>query len=194
VYFASPETYAYDSQPFFFDASVRVTGKNLPATLAFIDAAWRELVPDQPIAREFLVARFDALYRDEERQAGVFGAFALLAIVVACLGLVGLASFTTQQRTKEIGIRKAMGGSVGDLLVLLTGEFSRLVLLANLAAWPLAYFVMSDWLSSYAYRIDLTPRPFLASGAAALVVSWLAVAAIATRAATAKPIHALRYE
>jgi putative ABC transport system permease protein len=87
-----------------------------------------------------------------------------------------------------------MGGSVGDVLALLTGEFSKLVLLANLAAWPLAYFVMSDWLSSYAYRIDLTPLPFLASGAVTLAIAWLTVAAIATRAASAKPIQALRYE
>jgi putative ABC transport system permease protein len=194
VYFASAETYAYDSQPFFRDASVRVTGRDLPATLDFMDSAWRELVPDQPVVRQFLDARFDALYRSEERQAAVFGVFALLAIAVACLGLVGLASFTTQQRTKEIGIRKAMGGSVGDVLALLTGEFSKLVLLANVVAWPLAYFVMSDWLSSYAYRIDLTPLPFLASGAATLAVAWLTVAAIATRAASAKPIQALRYE
>lgn len=194
VYFVSPEVYAYGSTPSFFDASLRLTGNDVAATLDFIDAAWRELVPDQPIAREALDARFEALYRNEERQAGVFGAFALLAILVACLGLVGLASFTTQQRTKEIGIRKILGGSVVDVLALLTAQFSKLVLMANLIAWPVAYWLMRDWLSSFAYRVDMSPLVFIGSALTALGLAWLTVAVIAARAAAAKPIKALRYE
>jgi putative ABC transport system permease protein len=194
VYFISPEVTTYDSAPFFFDASLRLTGNDLPATLEFIDAAWREIMPDQPLTREFLDARFDALSRNEERQAGVFAAFSVLAIFVASLGLIGLASFTTQQRTKEIGIRKALGGSVVDVLALLTGQFSKLVLMANLIAWPAAYFLMDDWLSTFAYRIDMSPLVFLGSSMFALAIAWITVAAIAARAAGAKPIHALRYE
>jgi putative ABC transport system permease protein len=194
VYFAAADTWAASSTPYFTDASVRVTGRNLEQTLAFLDDAWAQFVPDQPIAREFLDARFDALYRSEERQAAVFGALSLLAILVACLGLIGLASFTTEQRTKEIGIRKAMGGSVWDVLRLFTGQFSKLVLAANLIAWPVAYFLMTDWLSGFAYRIDLSPLTFLGAAFLALALAWLSVTAIAIRAAGAKPIHALRYE
>jgi putative ABC transport system permease protein len=173
---------------------VRVTGERLPETLAFIDAAWRELVPDQPLNRQFLDATFDALYSTEQRETTVFAAFSLVAIVIACLGLVGLASFTTQQRTKEIGIRKVMGGSVWDVLRLLTGQFSRLVLIANAIAWPVAYFLMRDWLSSFVYRIDMSPLVFLGSALVAFALAWLTVVGVAARAAGAKPIHALRYE
>ena len=194
VYFAAADTWAASSIPYFTEASVRVTGRNLEQTLAFIDDAWAQFVPDQPIAREFLDARFDALYRNEERQAAVLGAFSLLAILVACLGLIGLASFTTEQRTKEIGIRKAMGGSVWDVLKLFTGQFSKLVLAANLIAWPAAYFLMNDWLSGFAYRIDLSPLTFLGAAFLALALAWLTVAAIAARAASAKPVESLRYE
>ncbi len=133
-------------------------------------------------------------YRNEEREAAVLGAFSLLAILVACLGLIGLASFTTEQRTKEIGIRKAMGGSVWDVLKLFTGQFSKLVLAANLIAWPAAYFLMNDWLSGFAYRIDLSPLTFLGAAFLALALAWLTVAAIAARAASAKPVESLRYE
>jgi putative ABC transport system permease protein len=124
----------------------------------------------------------------------MFGAFALLAVFVACLGLFGLASFTTARRTKEIGIRKAIGGSVWDVVRLLTADFSKLVLLANLVAWPIAYFSMQRWLAGFVYRIDLSPLIFLASALVAFGVAWLTVASISLRAASAKPMLALRSE
>ncbi len=123
-------------------ASLRVSGRNLAAALEHIDAKWAEILPEQPISRHFLDEDFEALYRGEERQGQMFTLFAALAISVACLGLLGLASFTTERRTKEIGIRKAIGGSVLDIVVLLSGELSKLVLLANLLAWPAAYLLM----------------------------------------------------
>jgi putative ABC transport system permease protein len=118
----------------------------------------------------------------------------LLATFVACLGLLGLASFTTEQRTKEIDVRKVMGGSVYDIVRLFTGEFGRLVIVANVIAWPVAYFTMRRWLDGFAYRIDLSVLFFVGGAVVALAVAVATVAAIAARAAATSPIHALRYE
>ena len=178
----------------FQQASLKLTGADLAETLAFIEAKWAEVVPGQPMQRRFLEEDFDALYRGEERQFVLLTVFSLLAISIACLGLFGLASYATERRTKEIGVRKAVGGSVLDIVRLLTAEFSKPVLLANLAAWPIAYFAMQRWLSSFAYRIDMSPWVYAGSALMALVVAWLAVGVVATRAARAKPIRALRYE
>jgi putative ABC transport system permease protein len=175
-------------------ASLRVTGRNLPETLAFIDAKWTQFLPDQPISRRFLDEDFEALYQTEARQAQMFTLFSALAIAIASMGLFGLVAFTTERRTKEIGIRKTIGGSVTDIVILLSGEFGRLVLVANVVAWPVAYFFMQRWLSSFAYRIDMSPWTFVASAAAAFAIACLTVGSVAARAATTKPINALRYE
>jgi putative ABC transport system permease protein len=176
------------------EASIRVTGNNLQDTLAHIDATWNRFLPDQAITRRFLDQDFQALYEGEERQGQMFLYFSALAILIACLGLVGLASFATEQRTKEIGVRKVMGGTVLDIVRLFTGEFSKLVLLANLIAWPAAYFLMQRWLDNFAYRIDMSFAVFAGSALIALVVALLTVGAIAARAARANPIRSLRYE
>ena len=144
--------------------------------------------------RSFLDDTFAALYRNEERQAQIFGAFALLAIFVACLGLFGLAAFTTERRTKEIGIRKTLGGSVWDVVALLTADFSKLVLLANVVAWPIALVLMQRWLADFAYRIVLSPTIFIASALVAFLVAWVTVASIGLRAASVKPMYSLRHE
>jgi len=124
----------------------------------------------------------------------MFTFFSVLAIFIACLGLLGLAWFSTERRTKEIGIRKVMGGTVPDVVLLFTSEFTKLVLLANLIAWPVAYLLMQRWLAGFAYRIDISPLVFVGGGLIALVIACLTVSAIAAKAATAKPINALRYE
>jgi putative ABC transport system permease protein len=176
------------------NASIKVTGRDLAGTLAFIDATWAKFNPDQPLNRHFVDADFAAQYQAETREAQMLAMFSLLAIFVACLGLVGLASFTTERRTKEIGIRKVLGSSVLDVVVLLGSEFGKLVLAANLVAWPVAYFLMQRWLSGFAYRIDMPLWVYLASALAAFAIAWLTVGVIAARAASAKPLHALRYE
>jgi putative ABC transport system permease protein len=174
--------------------SVRVDGSDLRRTLAGIDAAWSNALPNEPIVRHFLDDDFDAQYRSEQRQMQLFTAFAALAIFVACLGLLGLACYSTERRTKEIGIRKALGGTVWDVVRLFTTEFSKLVLLANLVSWPLAYLAMQRWLAGFAYRIDLGPIVFAGSALIALAVALLTVGAVAARAASAKPLNSLRYE
>jgi putative ABC transport system permease protein len=176
--------------------SVKLAAGNHESAIEHFEAAWLKFYPEEPSQWQFLDDRFDALYRSEARQAQMFGVFAVLAVLVATLGLFGLASFTTERRTKEIGIRKVMGARVTDILLLLTGDFTRLVLLANVIAWPLAYFGMQQWLSRFAYQAPLSTWwwLFLAAGLLALVVAWVTIAAQATRAATRRPVLALRYE
>ncbi len=176
------------------EASIRVTGVDLEQTLAGIDAAWRSLGPDVPVLRRFLDEDFEALYRGEHRQAQLLTTFSLLAVAIACLGLYGLASFSTTRRTKEIGIRKTLGASVTDIVRLFAAEFGALVLVANLIAWPIAYVAMQRWLSGFAYRIELGAFVFVASGLLALAIATLTVTAVASRAARAKPVTSLRYE
>jgi putative ABC transport system permease protein len=175
-------------------ASIRVAGADLERTLAGIDAVWSELGPDAPVTRRFLDDDFDALYRTERRQGQLLILFSSLAVAIACLGLYGLTSFSTTRRMKEIGIRKTLGASVPEIVKLFATEFGALVLIANVIAWPVAYFTMQRWLSGFAYRIELGPFVFVASAALALVVAMLTVALVATGAARAKPVATLRYE
>ena len=176
--------------------SVKLAPGDHRDAIAHFESVWNRLVPGEPVFWEFLDDRFDALYRSEERQAQMFGVFSAFAIFVATLGLFGLASFTTERRTKEIGIRKVMGATVPDIVLLLTSDFTKLVLLANLIAWPLAYLLMRDWLTRFAYQAPFGEWAwtFIASAGAALVIAWLTIALQAGRAARARPVLALRYE
>ena len=163
-------------------------------TLAAIDAAWDALGTGHPIMRRFYDEHVQDRYTDIIRQTRAFEAFSAAAIIIAGLGLFGLASFTAEQRTKEIGIRKAMGGSTLEILGLLLWQFTKPVLWANLIAWPVAYFGMRYWLQGFAYHIDLSPWMFLAASALALVIAVLTVVGHALLVARAQPVTALRYE
>ena len=174
--------------------SIRFRPDNLSKTLAFLEKKWKEFAPDQPFEYFFLDNSFDKLYRSEQRAGQLFTSFSIIAGFIACLGLFGLAAFSTELRTKEVGIRKILGASVPNIIVLLTKGFTKWVLLANLISWPVAYYVMDRWLHNFAYRthIELWIFPvaaLLAFGIAVLTVSFLAV-----RAALANPVEALRYE
>ena len=176
--------------------SIKIAAGDPGAAIEYFEAVWGRVLPGEPAQWEFLDARFDALYRSEGRQAQMFGMFAAFAIFVATLGLFGLASFTTERRTKEIGIRKVMGATVKDIVLLLTSDFTKLVLLANLLAWPIAYYFMQDWLNRFVYRAPFSEWAwlFLASEIAALAAAWLTIALQAGRAASSRPVLALRYE
>jgi putative ABC transport system permease protein len=191
VYLIAPEGMPFETLR---AASIKVSGRNLAATLDYIDKAWAQFNPDQTVRRRFLDDDFEALYGAERREAQMLSLFAALAIGIACLGLFGLASFTTERRTKEIGIRKTIGGGVADIVLMFCAEFGRLVLAANLVAWPVAYIAMQRWLSTFAYRGDLSPWIFVASALAALAIACVTVGAVAARAASTKPARALRYE
>ncbi len=174
--------------------SVRVHGPGIRDTLDFIDRTWRSFAPTVPVHRYFLSEAFDNLFKEDERQARMFSLFVGIAIFIACLGLFGLAAFTAQRRTKEIGVRKVFGACQTDIVRLLLWQFSVPVLIANLIAWPVAYYYLHHWLESYAFRMELSPVYFVLAGAAALVIAWSTVIAHALRVARANPIHALRYE
>ena len=176
--------------------SIKVAAGDHSDAIAHIEAVWKRILPAEPVFWEFLDDRFDALYRSEDRQAKMFALFSAFAIFVATLGLFGLASFTTERRTKEIGIRKVMGASVKDIVLLLTSDFTKLVLLANVIAWPTAYYFMTDWLNRFVYKAPFAEWAwlFVASAIVALAVAWLTIALQASRAATSRPVLALRYE
>lgn len=174
--------------------SIRARNASLPDTLAFIDQTWHAFAPSLVIRRYFLSDDFEKQFQAVEKQGTMFALFVGIAIFIACLGLFGLASFAAERRTREIGLRKVFGARSRDIVWLLLWQFSIPVLIANLIAWPLAYYYLRSWLDSYAYRIGLSPAYFLIAGAAALVIAWITVFAHASRVARANPIHALRYE
>ena len=173
---------------------VRLDGLRLPETLPAIDRVWRRTGHDRPIQRIFESQGMQALYRDVYTQEVAIAVCAGLAIVIACLGLFALAAFTTERRTKEIGVRKAMGASTFDVMRLLLWQFTKPVLWANLVAWPLAFWAMDHWLRGFAYRVDLPPWLFAFAAAVAVLIAWLTVSTHAWLVARAKPATALRYE
>jgi putative ABC transport system permease protein len=174
--------------------SVRIRPGVIPQTLAFLKDKWQELVPNQLFQYSFLDEDFDRLYKAEMRLEKIFGIVTSLAVFIACLGLFGLAAFTAEQRTKEIGVRKVLGASVTGIFILLSKEFTRWVLVANVIAWPLAYYAMSRWLQNFAYRTSIELWIFLLAAAVAFVVALLTVSYQAVRAALANPVESLRYE
>ena len=174
--------------------SVRIHGARISETLSFIDQTWRTFAPGSAVQRYFLSDAFDNLLKSDETQGVVFALFVGIAILISCLGLFGLAAFTAERRTKEIGIRKVFGARTRDVIRLLLWQFSLPVLIANAIAWPIAYYYLHHWLESYAYRISLSPLYFLTAGAVALLIAWVTIFAHALRIARASPIIALRYE
>jgi putative ABC transport system permease protein len=173
---------------------IRVSPGDVPGQIESIRKAWNVVNPRYPFDVRFLNDRIDEMYRTEERAGGLLRTFAVLAILIACLGLFGLASYTAEQRTREIGIRKVLGASVPRITVMLCREFFILVFLANLLAWPAAYWAMSNWLKGYAYRTTLDPVLFVLALALALAIAVLTVSFQALRAAVASPSESLKYE
>lgn len=174
--------------------SVKVNSINLPDTIKFIQTTAKQISPDYPFAYSFLDQGIGNLYQTEQRLGKIFSYFAFLAIFISCLGIFGLAAFTAEQRTKEIGIRKILGCSVPGIMLLLTRAFSRWVLLANLIAWPIAYYIMLKWLQNFAYRTGFSPLIFLLAGSISLVIAALPIGYQALKAAAADPVDSLRYE
>jgi putative ABC transport system permease protein len=173
--------------------AIRISGNNIPATLAFITETMDDFT-DFPVESAFLDDVFDDLYKSERRLGQTFGYFTLLAVLIASLGLFGLAAYATERRSKEIGIRKVLGASVADLVTLLSREFVLLVAAAFVVAVPVAYFTMRRWLDGFAYRMDLGVDVFLIAGVLAMTVAIVTVIYQAIRTAIADPVDSLRYE
>lgn len=174
--------------------AVRIEPVDMRSTLNFVQKTWQQFVPGAPLQYAFLDEEFDSLYRADRITSRLFLIFSSLAILIACLGLLGLAAFTAERRTKEIGIRKVLGASIAAIVALLSKDFLRLVVVANLVAWPLAWYAMNRWLQDFAYRTQLTWWIFAGAGGLALVIALLTVGAQAIRAALANPVESLRYE
>jgi putative ABC transport system permease protein len=172
---------------------VRYDGKSQDA-IAALEKLWKQQAANEPFDYKFLDENFDELFRAEQRMSEVFSVFSGLAIFIACLGLFALAAFTAEQRTKEIGIRKALGASSPSLVILLSKEFTRLVIIAFIPAAAVGWWVIQNWLNSFEYRVDINPLIFVGSGLAAILIAWLTVGYQAVKAAKSDPVKSLRYE
>ena len=188
-----PAIIGYNSVTNFF-AFVRIRPGNIPETIAMLRENWERIVPGYTFDYSFLDEDFDKLYKSDDVLGKLLGGFSLLTIFIACLGLFGLASFMAERRTKEIGVRKVLGASVGGIILLLSKEFTRLVLLAFLLSLPAAYFAMNAWLDGFAYRIAVPMSVFVLAGVLSLIIAWLTVSYQAAKAALTDPAVALKYE
>lgn len=189
-----PTAYYIDPQTSFV-LVLKLDGKSIPETMRAIDAQWKKTTHGRPmVGGQFLDRMMNETYGDILRQTTLLATFSVIAIIVASLGLLGLAVFTAERRTHEIGLRKVMGASRADILRLLGWQFAQPVLLANLLAWPCAWFFMRRWLEGFAYHIDLSPLAFLLASVLALVIALATVSGHALTVARAKPAQALRYE
>lgn len=162
--------------------------------VANVEKLWKEHSTNEPFEYVFLDENFDELFRAEQRMGNVFSIFSGLAIFIASLGLFALAAFTSEQRTKEIGIRKAMGASVFGLTVLLSQEFTKLVVIAFVPAALAGWYIADQWLEGFAYRIDVDPFILIASGLSAIIIAWLTVSYQSVKTASTNPVDSLRYE
>jgi len=174
--------------------SIRISGGNVSDTIRYIEKTWNGISRVMPFEYEFLDDTYNKLYKSDEELHKISTYFSGVAIIIACLGLFGLISYSTEQRTKEIGVRKVLGASVSGLIGLLSQEYIKWVLIANLISWPIVYFVIEKWLQDFPYRISITAWPFLLSGLAALLIALLTVSWQAIKAATANPVDSLKYE
>ena len=174
--------------------AMKVSPENLPQTIEYVQATWNEVFPGNPFAYFFLDDYFNRQYQTDQRFSQLIRVFAVLAMFIGGLGLLGLSAFTAQQRTKEIGVRKVLGASVGSIMLLLSRDFTKLIVIALLIAVPLAYFIMDRWLSSYASRIQIGAGIFVAAGLLTLLLAWLTVSWQSLKAARANPVDSLRSE
>jgi len=174
--------------------SIRLSPGKLNQKISAVKHVWEKFAGNQAFEYFFFDEKFAQIYKSEEQTGTIAMVFSMLAIFIACLGLLGLASFSTEQRTKEIGIRKVLGATAGGIVVLLSKEFIKWVLIANLIAWPAAYFIMRRWLQDYAYRIDLSLSPFIISAILAVLIAAVTIGYQALKAAVANPVNSLKYE
>ncbi len=173
---------------------IKVKSENIRESINSIESIYNNFNPDYPFELAFLDEAVEGLYNSEKRTMQIFSQLTLIAIMISCLGLFGLAAFITQQRTKEIGIRKVLGGSISNVIGLISREFILLVSVANIIAWPVAYYLMDNWLQNFAYKTEIGWWIFLFAGGSALIIALLTVSSQAIKAAIANPVEALKYE
>jgi putative ABC transport system permease protein len=177
-----------------FIGAVKISGDNVPTTIAAIEKVWKQLVPEKTIRYSFLDKAIEQQYQAELTTQRLFTLFSSLAIFIACIGLLGLAAYATQQRTREIGIRKVLGASVPGIAGMLSKDFLKLVLIATLLAFPIAWYIMHSWLQDFTYRVKMEPWVFVVAAAAALVIAIATISFQTLKAAFSNPIKTLRTE
>ncbi len=190
--------------PYFFDMvnfpffkrfmAVKINGADVHNTIEHLEKCWTQIAPAFPFEFSFLDENLDQLYKSQANLSKLIGYFSILAIFIACLGMFALSSFTAEQKTKEIGIRKVLGASTPGIVNLLSKEFLKLVLLANLFAWPVAYFAMNKWLDDFAFRINIQFWSFIAAAIVSIMIALMTISYQSIKAAIANPIRSLRYE
>jgi putative ABC transport system permease protein len=176
------------------DFMLRINGNDIQQTLGRLEIVWKQRVTDRPFNYHFLDDDYNKLYQAEQRSSALFSIAAMLAIILACLGLFGLAAFTTVQRTKEIGIRKVLGADISSITFLISKNFLQLVVIAILIAVPIAWVIGYKWLQDFAYRINISWWIFLAAGVAAILIAFVTVSFHSIKAAIANPVKSLRSE
>jgi putative ABC transport system permease protein len=184
----------FQAGPFHSRISIKLAGNDIQAGISTIEKVWKEFIPHRPFEYEFLSTQYQNLYQAEQKQGQLFVIFACLAILIACLGLFGLATFNAMQRVKEIGIRKVLGASVPGILALLSKEIMLLIIVANILAWPVAWYFMNQWLNTFAYHIDMNIFAYLVAGTVAMLIALITISAQTLKAATSNPANTLRYE
>ena len=178
----------------YWNMAIRLHPGNFMATLDQIEEVWTNVVPDLPFQVFFLDDKIDQFYNKDKDFAALFSTMSALAIVVSCLGLIGLVAFTTQRRSKEIGVRKVLGATIGRILGLISKDFIKLIVLGAIVAVPVAYLFAQQWLEGFEYRIQISYWTFALALIATLVVSWISVSYISLKAARANPVDSLRTE
>jgi putative ABC transport system permease protein len=174
--------------------ALRVHGGNIPQLVSKVEDEWKKIALGKPFSYSFMDEDFNAIYKAEQRMGGISLSFSLLAIFIACLGLFGLAAYAAEQRTREIGIRKVLGASVGGIMSLLSRDFLVLVIVSTLIAFPFAWWAMHHWLQGFAYRIDIGWEVFALAAVLSIGIALLTVSFQAVRAAIANPVKSLRSE
>lgn len=172
----------------------RIKGDELSSTVAAVEDKWKKIAPAQPFKFLFLDENLNTQYEAEQRAGKIFGVFSMLAIVIACVGLFGLAAYTTSLRTKEIGVRKVLGASVSNIVFLLSKDLVKLIMIAFVISIPFSWYIMNNWLSDFAYHIEIGISVFVIAGASALLISWVTVSYQSIKAAIVNPIKSLRSE
>ncbi len=176
------------------DISMKLSDANPAGVIGQIQRTWQEMLPDAPFVYFFVDQRIDGFYKGDRQLRDVLGLAAGLAFLIACMGMYGLVFLNVAQRVKEIGIRKVLGASVQDIVILFARDTVKWVIIANVIAWPVAYYIIGKWLSDFAYRTAVSPWIFILPGTFALIVALVTISSHAIRAATANPIEGLRYE
>jgi len=174
--------------------AIRINTKNIPLLISQVQNKWNGMAPGQPFSYSFLDADFNKVYNAEQRTGKLFITFAVFAIFIACLGLFGLVTYAAEQRIKEIGIRKVLGASVGEIVTMISKDFLKLVLIASVIAFPIAWWTMNKWLQSFAYRINISWWVFGVAGLLTIAIALITVSFQAIKAAIANPVKSLRTE